>query len=106
MDNINSELNTLLNNNLKRQNEINNIFLSLPKGHVNTLYRNNKGYYYLTYRNGKKINNDYLGPVGKTDLSDIISKLNERGKLKKELSELKKEEKKIQKLISKANDVS
>lgn len=106
MDNINSELNTLLNNNLKRQNEINNIFLSLPKGHVNTLYRNNKGYYYLTYRNGKKINNDYLGPVGKADLGDIISKLNERGKLKKELSELKKEEKKIQKLISKANDVS
>ena len=106
MDNISNELNNLLNNNQKRQIEINDIFMSLPKGHVNTLYRNNKGYYYLTYRDGKKINNDYLGPVGKTDLGEIISKLNERGKLKKELSELKKEEKKLKKLINKANDVS
>lgn len=106
MDNINSELNTLLNNNLKRQNEINNIFLSLPKGHVNTLYRNNKGYYYLTYRNGKKINNDYLGPVGKVDLGEILDKLNQRAKLKKQLKEFKKEEVKINKSIKKANDIS
>ena len=100
------KLNESLKKNLEEQETINNELNNLPKGHINTLYRNGKGYYYLTYRNGKKINNDYLGPVGKTDLGDIISKLNERGKLKKELSELKKEEKKIQKLISKANDVS
>ena len=104
---INSlEIKNSLGNNLRRQTEINGIFDSLPKGHINTLYRNNKGYYYLTYRDGNKIKNDYLGPVGKVDVNETISKLNERAKLKKELIELKKEEKKLKKLLSKANEIS
>ena len=101
-----SELKSQLINNQEKQVEINDKISKLPKGHINTLYRNNKGYYYLTYRNGQKINNDYLGPVGKVDLNDMLSKLNERSKLKKELSELKTEEKNIKKQIKKTNGIS
>ena len=85
--------------NQNRQDEINDLLSSVPKGHINILYRNNKGYYYLTYRNGKKINNDYLGPVGKTDLSDIMRNLTFRENLKKELRYLKNEEKYFKKQI-------
>lgn len=100
------KLNESLKKNLEEQETINNELNNLPKGHINTLYRNGKGYYYLTYRNGKKINNDYLGPVGKVDLGEILDKLNQRAKLKKQLKEFKKEEVKINKSIKKANDIS
>lgn len=106
MNTTNFELSNSLKNNLDKQLKINNEIIGLPKGHINTLYRNGKGYYYLTYRNGYKICNEYLGPVGKVDLSDILEKLNQRLKLKKELSELKKEETRINKLIKKVNDTS
>ena len=96
------DLENRLNGNLNRQLEINNRLLILPKGHINILYRNNKGYYYLTYRNGKKINNDYLGLVGKADLSEIMRNLTERDHLKKELKYLKGEEKELKKQIRKA----
>ena len=85
--------------NQNRQKEINELLINLPKGHINILYRNNKGYYYLTYRNGKKINNDYLGPVGKADLSEIMRNLTMRENLKKELKYLKNEEKFFKKQI-------
>ena len=93
------ELQNRLEINQKRQAEIKENLLILPKGHINVLYRNNKGYYYLTYRNGKKINNDYLGPVGKADLSKIMANLTERENLKKELRYLKNEEKYFKKQI-------
>ena len=93
------ELQKRLEINQNRQAEIKETLLKLPKGHINVLYRNNKGYYYLTYRNGKKINNDYLGPVGKADLSEIMANLTERENLKKELRYLKNEEKYFKKQI-------
>ena len=96
------DLENRLNINQNRQLEINETLKIIPKGHINILYRNNKGYYYLTYRNGKKINNDYLGPVGKADLSDIMSSLTKRDHLKKELKYLKEEEKHLKKQIRKA----
>jgi len=46
----------------------------MPKGHANVSYRNGKGCYYLTYREEKKIRNDYLDPVGKIDLSNVFNK--------------------------------
>ena len=99
MNNIVFELNTRLSNNQDRQKEIEKSIDFLPKGHINILYRNNKGYYYLTYREGKKIRNEYLGPQGKADLNKTISKLKEREKYDSELKELKKEEKTLKKLI-------
>lgn len=106
MNNIAFELNTRLQNNQNRQKEIEKAIDFLPKGHINVLYRNNRGYYYLTYRDGKKIKNDYLGAQGKTDLNKTINKLKEREKYDEELKSLKKEEKTLRKLIIRANEIS
>ena len=85
--------------NEEKQLELKDKLLNLPKGHVNILYRNNKGYYYLTYRDGKKIHNDYVGVVGKEDLHEIFEKLTEREKIKREIRSLKLEEKELKKDI-------
>ena len=85
--------------NEEKQLELKDKLLNLPKGHVNILYRNNKGYYYLTYRDGKKIRNDYLGVVGKEDLHEIFEKLTEREKIKREIRSLKLQEKELKKNI-------
>lgn len=102
MNNIVFELQTRLKNNQERQLEIEKSIDFFPKGHINVLYRNNKGYYYLTYRDGKKIRNEYLGPEGKTDLNKIMNKLKERKIYDNELKALKKEEKTLKKLLIKA----
>ena len=102
MNNIVFELNTRLLNNQERQKEIEKAIEFLPKGHINILNRNGKGYYYLTYREGKKIRNEYLGPEGKTDLNKTMNRLKERKIYDNELKELKKEEKTLKKLLIKA----
>ena len=77
----------------------------LAKGHINILYRKNKGYYYLTYREGKKIHNDYLGPVGKADLSDIMNQLSTREKLKNNRKKLIEEEKILKRSLGRRRNV-
>lgn len=94
-----------LKNNQNKQKSLENKLEFLPKGHINTLYRNNKGYYYITYREGKKIKNDYLGPVGKCDLTPTINKMKLRKEKEEELKELKKEEESITKAIRKAHEI-
>ena len=96
------EVETRLKENLDKQENIKQEIALLPKGHINVLYRNNKGYHYLTYRDKDKIKNEYLGPVGKSDLSEIMEKLTKREKLKKELKDLKQQEKEIRKILGKA----
>ena len=102
MNDIVFELKTRLKNNLERQEQIEMSIQFFPKGHINTLYRNGKGYYYLTYREGSKIRNEYLGPEGRTDLNKTINRLKERKVYDLELKELKKEEKMLKKLLTKA----
>ena len=92
-----NDIKTEIENREKRIEEIKSEVLNLPKGHINILYRREKGYYYLTYRDGKKINNDYLGPVGKADLKDIMDDLFKRDKLKSELRSLTEEIKELKK---------
>lgn len=98
-----NDIKTEIENREKRIEEIKSEVLNLPKGHINILYRREKGYYYLTYRDGKKINNDYLGPVGKADLKDIMDDLSKRDKLKSELRSLTEEIKELKKK-AKANN--
>ena len=95
-----------LEENRNKQVELKDELNHMIKGHVNILYRNGKGYYYLTYRDGNKINNDYLGPVEKSDLTDTFNKLRIREEYKKELKQLKIREKEIKKEIKakKKND--
>ena len=92
-----------INPHQKRIEEIKSEILKLTKGHIIILYRREKGYYYLTYRDGKKINNDYLGPVGKADLKDIMDNLSKRDKLKNELRSLKEEIKELKKKAKTSN---
>lgn len=101
MEQIIKDIETRLQNNLDQQNSLNQKIALLPKGHINVLYRNNKGYYYLTYRDKDKIKNQYLGPVGKCDLSDIMNQLTQRDKLTKELKHLKEQEKELRKILGK-----
>ena len=102
MNDIVFELKTRLTNNQERQADLSSKIEELPKGHINTLYRNNKGYYYLTYRQGKMVKNEYLGPEEKTNLNGIIDNLNRRKIYIDELKELKKEEKTLKKIIGRA----
>ena len=92
-----NDINLEIKNKEKRIDEIKSELLNIPKGHINILYRREKGYYYLTYRDGKKIKNDYLGPVGKADLKGIMENLAKRDKLKSELRTLKEEIKELKK---------
>ena len=88
-----------LEKNEERQKTLKDKLLKYPKGHVNILYRNNVGYYYLTYREGKKVHNDYLGPVGKKDLGELFAQLTEREKIAREIRSLKLSEKELKKKI-------
>lgn len=99
MNSLKEELVERLNKNLEEQKEIEKSMEFLPRGHINTLYRNNKGYYYLTYREGKKIRNEYLGPEGKTDLSKTIERLHKRKINEDEIKKLKIEENKLNKIL-------
>ena len=101
MEQIKQEALKKLENNLKEQENIINSMTLLPKGHINILYRKEKGYYYLTHREGKKVCNDYLGPVGKCDINNTLDQLNLREKYKKELKRLKEEEKAFRKIVKK-----
>lgn len=98
---IKEELQLKLDNNTKLQEDLLKKVDLLPKGHINTLYRNNKGYYYLTYRDGNKVKNDYLGPAGNCDLNKIFEGLKLRKQYILELKELKNEEKILIKQIKK-----
>ncbi|MBR5755695.1 MAG: hypothetical protein IKX97_07770 [Erysipelotrichaceae bacterium] len=102
MEEILNEAEARLEANKAEQNRISEELTFLPKGHINILYRKDKGYYYLTHREGKKICNDYLGPVGKTDLSGMMEKLAERERCRKELKYLKEQEKLLKKELKKA----
>lgn len=93
------ELNNRLAYNQEKQRQLIDDMSKLPKGHINILYRSNKGYYYLTYREGKKIVNKYIGIVGKCDINDILMLISSREKLKTELKNLKNEEKILKKAM-------
>ena len=99
MEEVIKDIKNKLKENQKKQNIIDHELTLLPKGHINILYRSGKGYYYLTYRDKDKIKNKYLGPVGKSDLTDIMDKLTQREKMVKELRYLKEQEKEYRKIL-------
>lgn len=94
-----NELNNRLIYNQDKQKQLIDDISKLPKGHINILYRSNKGYYYLTYREGKKIVNKYIGVVGKTNIDDILKMISDRQQYKDELKQLKQEEKLLKRII-------
>ncbi len=77
--------------------ELRERILSYPKGHVNTLYRNGRGYFYRTFRDGSKVRNEYLGPAGSTDLTSLFSQMRERDGIKDRIRSLKEEIRQLKK---------
>jgi len=72
---------------LKSARELRSRLRSLPSGSVKKRKINNRKYYYLQYRRGKKVVHKYLG---KARPLEIIRGLKERGRLGKELKKLEK----------------
>ena len=72
---------------------------SFRKGALTVKIINDHEYYYLVYREGKKVKTDYIGVKGKTDLNSIKKELELRENYKKQILQLKKEEKELRKAI-------
>jgi hypothetical protein len=70
----------------KEQKELDKEISKLPKGSIKKRKLGNKFYYYLQYREGDKILQDYLG---KSEPKEIINKLKKRKALEKELKKVK-----------------
>lgn len=72
---------------------------SFRKGALTVKIINGNEYYYLVYREGKKVKTDYIGAKGKTDLDSIKKELELRENYRKQILQLKKEEKELRKAI-------
>lgn len=72
---------------------------NLRKGSVTVKIINGNEYYYLVYREGEKVKTDYIGVKGKTELDSIKKELKLRENYRKQILQLKKEEKELRKAI-------
>lgn len=84
--------------NLLMQQDYQNKINLLPKGTIIRKRVGNNEYYYLKYRNGNKIVTDYIGR-DQNKVDEIRIEVEKRKHFEKMLSELKKENKLIAKLI-------
>ena len=72
---------------------------NLRKGSLTIKTINGKEYYYLVYREGEKVKTDYIGVKGKTDLNHIKKEIKDRGNYRRQIIQLKKEEKELRRAI-------
>ena len=71
----------------KRKIRIEKDLSPLPKGTVSKRKISHQYYYYLSFRNGKNVDNKY---IGKEEPKQLIKQINKRRLLEKELREAKK----------------
>jgi len=96
-------LNGVLNEELDRLNKLKKNYekqiAKLPKGSL--IRKNVKGniYYYLNYRQEKKKIFKYIGKLPKKELGNLLDKIEERRKLEKLNKQVKKDIKKLEKMI-------
>ncbi len=96
-------LNSVLNEELDRLNKLKKNYekqiAKLPKGSL--IRKNIKGniYYYLNYRQEKKKIFKYLGKLPGKELENLLDKIEERRKLEKLNKQVKKDIKKLEKMI-------
>ena len=96
-------LNGVLNEELDRLNKLKKNYekqiAKLPKGSL--IRKNIKGnmYYYLNYRQGKKKIFKYIGKLPSKELENLLDKIEERRKLEKLNNQVKKDIKKLEKMI-------
>lgn len=70
---------------------------SLPKGKLVPKITKTNTYYYLKYRDGKKIRAKYIG-INKDDINHILEQLERRKIVEALIKELMKEQEKIKKM--------
>jgi len=96
-------LNGVLNEELDRLNQLKKNYekqiAKLPKGSL--IRKNIKGniYYYLNYRQEKKKIFKYIGKLPGKELENLLDKIEERRKLEKLNKQVKKDIKKLEKMI-------
>ena len=96
-------LNGVLNEELDRLNQLKKNYekqiAKLPKGSL--IRKNVKGniYYYLNYRQEKKKIFKYIGKLPGEELGNLLGKIEERRRLKKLNKQVKKDIKKLEKMI-------
>ena len=96
-------LNGVLNEELDRLNKLKKNYekqiAKLPKGSL--IKKNIKGniYYYLNYRQEKKKIFKYIGKLPGKELENLFAKIEERRKLEKLNKQVKKDIKKLEKMI-------
>jgi len=96
-------LNGVLNEELDRLNKLKKNYekqiAKLPKGSL--IKKNIKGniYYYLNYRQEKKKIFKYIGKLPGEELENLVDKIEERRKLEKLNKRVKKDIKKLEKMI-------
>jgi len=97
-------LNGVLNEELERLKKLEKSYAEkiaqLPRGSL--IKKNIKGniYYYLNYRKGKKGVFEYIGKLGKKELERMKEKITERRKLEELKRQVKKDIKKLEKMIN------
>lgn len=96
-----SMINVVISREKIRNNNMINEYLkeleTLPKGKIIPKTINGKVYYYLYYREGKKIKSKYIGK-NENSLTEIREKLSRRNQIETILKKLKVEKEKIEKL--------
>ena len=96
-------LNGVLNEELDRLNKLKKNYekqiAKLPKGSL--IKKNIKGniYYYLNYRQEKKKIFKYIGKLHGKEFENLLDKIDERRKLEKLNKQVKKDVKKLEKMI-------
>ncbi len=96
-------LNSVLNEELDRLNKLKKNYekqiAKLPKGSL--IRKNIKGniYYYLNYRQEKKKIFKYIGKLSRKELENLLDKIEKRRKLEKLNKQVKKDIKKLEKMI-------
>lgn len=71
----------------------------LPKGSLVRKNINTHIYYYLAYRKGNKVIFDYVGKLNPKERENLLDKIDERKKYEKLNRQVKKDIKKLEKMI-------
>ena len=97
------DLKNELYKNVRKQIELQNNILDLPKGNLIIKRRYYEDYYYLSYRENKKVKTDYLGKLSEKEIAKIQEGTLKRKELKNELKKYKEEEANLRKIIKAIN---
>ena len=88
-----------LERNQKMQKSYKEQIETLQKGKIILKKIKNSEYYYLMYRDHKKVKTDYLGPKDKFNPDELQRNIDKRRYFQETLNKLQREEKEIRKAI-------